>query len=55
MLRFIGIAMSTPSAATARTHATTRYHFICVPSGFASVTESSSIAGTAETSSEVVA
>ena len=55
MVRFIGIAMSTPSAPTARTHARTTYHFICVPRGFASVTERSSMAGTADTSSATVA
>jgi hypothetical protein len=55
MFRFIGMAMSTPSAPTASTQATTTYHFICVPSGFASVTDRRSIAGTAVTSIDVVA
>src|SRR5579872_4606512 len=49
MLLFMGMARSTPSAATARTQAATRYHPIWVPRGFASVTDRRSIAGTAVT------
>src|SRR5882672_13646 len=54
MLRFIGMARSTPSAATHRIHAQTTYQRSCVPRGLSSVTDSKSIAGMAVTRSTLV-
>ncbi len=48
-LRFIGIAMSVPSAARSRVHTPTPMIETCSPLGLSAVTESMSSAGIAET------